>query len=109
MRFHPWRHLADTHPDLQVNCAANLRPGRMGVWCSPMEIALSHLLGQAGRRCTLTHELVHVERGPVSADPRLAGREERAVDEIAARRLIPLGELIDAIRWGQGDPDCEEL
>jgi len=91
MRFHPWRHLAATHPDLRVNCAATLRPGRMGVWCSPMEIALSRMLGQAERRCTITHETVHVERGPVSADPRLAAREELAVDEIAARRLTSQG------------------
>jgi len=90
MRFHPWRHLAATQPDLHVTCAATLRPGRMGVWCSPVEIALSRLLGQAERRCIITHEVVHVERGPVSADPRLAAREEVVVDEIAARRLIPL-------------------
>lgn len=31
------------------------------------------------------------------------------VDEIAARRLIPLELLIDAIRWGQGTADEEEL
>jgi Zn-dependent peptidase ImmA (M78 family) len=74
-----------------------------------MEIVLSRLLGQAERRCTLTHELVHLERGPTSSDPRLAAGEERRVDEIAARLLIPLEELIDAIRWGQGHPDHDEL
>jgi len=109
MRFNPWRHLAATHPGLHVDCRADLRPGRMGAWLTTGEVALSRLLGQAERRCTITHETVHVERGPVSTDPRLAAREEAVVDEIAARRLIPLDDLIDAIRWGQGNPDCEEL
>jgi len=109
MRFNPWRHLNAAHPDLHVDCRADLRPGRMGAWLATGEVALSRLLGQAERRCTITHETVHVERGPVSADPRLAAREEAVVDEIAARRLITLDDLIDAIRWGQGNPDCEEL
>jgi hypothetical protein len=32
-------------------------------------IWLCRTLTQAERRCTLTHELVHRERGPVPADP----------------------------------------
>jgi len=109
MRFNPWRHLAAEHPDLHVDCRARLAPAIMGQWLTSGDLALSRLLGQAERRCTITHETVHVERGPVPADPRLAAREELVVDEIAARRLIPLGDLIDAIRWGQGDPDNEEM
>ncbi|WP_314711849.1 ImmA/IrrE family metallo-endopeptidase [Propionibacterium acidifaciens] len=56
-------------------------------------------LSQAQRRCTLAHELVHVERGPVPADPWLAAREERAVEAEAARRLIGLDALADALAW----------
>ncbi len=49
------------------------------------------------QRCTLVHELVHVERGPVLDEPGLAGREELAVRKIAARRLINIRELGEAM------------
>lgn len=62
-------------------------------------IWLARGLTQAERRCTLTHELVHRERGPVPGDPVAAAREEQLVDEIAARRLITTPALVDALRW----------
>jgi hypothetical protein len=40
-----------------------------------------------------------LERGPVPTDPAGAAREERIVDEIAARRLITLPQLVDGLRW----------
>lgn len=58
-------------------------------------------LSAAQRRCTLAHELVHVERGPVPADPWLAAREEAAVEAEAARRLIPLEALAGALAWSR--------
>ena len=65
-------------------------------------IWLCRTLTQAERRCTLTHELVHRERGPVPRDPAAAAAEERAVDEIAARRLITLGSLVDGLATNVG-------
>jgi hypothetical protein len=62
-------------------------------------IWLSRGMTQAERRCTLTHELVHRERGPVPRDPAEAAREERIVDEIAARRLITVPALADGLAW----------
>lgn len=55
---------------------------------------------QAERRSTLTHEIQHLDRGPVLL-PHLATREERIVSEMAARRLIPLSELVDALKWSR--------
>lgn len=63
-------------------------------------IWLCRTLTQVERRCTLTHELIHQERGLV-ADPAAAAREELVVDEIAARRLITLPALIDGLRWSR--------
>lgn len=63
------------------------------------EIVLDRRLSQVERRCTLTHELEHVHRGPLPADPCLAAREEAVIDGIAARRLVSLGELIEALLW----------
>lgn len=62
-------------------------------------IWLARGLTQAERRCTLTHELVHRERGPVPIDPVGATREERVVEEISSRRLIALSALVDGLRW----------
>ena len=54
-------------------------------------------LSRVEERCTLTHEIVHAERGPF---PRWATAcEEAAVNAEAARRLIPLDALGEALAW----------
>lgn len=89
--FHPWRVLRGL-TDVTLHWVA--MPTRMGtssgrdVWLDPRQL-------QAERRCTLTHELVHLERGTRWVD----GREESAVDVEAARRLIDLPDLLRALQW----------
>ena len=58
---------------------------------SRRSILLDIRLSRAEERCTLTHELVHAERGPFPC--WLTAREEAAVNAEAARRLIPLDAL----------------
>lgn len=65
-----------------------LTDGRV-IWMDPR-------LTQVQRRCTIAHEAVHCERG-VPAD----AREERAVEVIAARRLVALDALVDALVWSR--------
>jgi hypothetical protein len=65
-------------------------------------VILDERLLQAERRCTLAHELEHIRRGPVPADPVLAAREEAAIDRAVARKLIGIGELGDALAWASG-------
>lgn len=62
-------------------------------------IYIDRVLGQAARRCALTHEIVHLERGPVPRDERLAAIEERIVSALAAQRLITLPALTEALMW----------
>jgi hypothetical protein len=97
-RWHPWRTLRDHHADVDVICRYRLPERIMGMQLG-RRIWLCATLTQAERRCTLTHELVHRERGPVPNAPAAAAREERAVDEISARRLITMPALVDALRW----------
>lgn len=93
--WHPWRTLRDQHADVIVHHEP-LQPGRMGETYGPV-IRLHHQLTQAERRCTLTHELIHIERrGVEHPDPE---REERIVELETARRLITLTQLVDAFRW----------
>ncbi len=66
-------------------------------------IALRAGTSGAQRRCTLAHEIVHLERGILDCGPWLQ-REELQVHSCAARRWIPLRSLIAAVR-DLGSPD----
>lgn len=106
-RWHPWRHAAEHYPDVVISCHCELPAHVWGLTSFPLrKVWLCRRLRQVHRRCTLTHELIHLERGPLPADPTSAAREEKIVDELAARRLITFGELTDGLRWTR---DASEL
>ncbi|QDF16213.1 helix-turn-helix DNA binding domain protein [Gordonia phage Malachai] len=63
---------------------------------------------QSTRRCTLTHELVHDERRIFPTDRVLRAREELRVERIAARRLIALERLVDALVWTRRTEEVAE-
>ncbi|UGU31367.1 hypothetical protein LT350_33645 [Mycolicibacterium smegmatis] len=105
--WHPWRTLREHHVDIDVSCRYRLPDHIMGLQRGA-RIWLCRTLTQAERRCTLTHELVHRERGPVPADSAAAAREEQIVDEIAARRLITFGQLVDGLRWSRQPRELAE-
>jgi len=106
--WHPWQHLRHHHPHVTVRFA-DLPDGLLGYTDHATgEVVLDQSLLQVERRCTLTHELEHVHRGPVPADPWLAEREERIVDELAARRLVTLGDLIGALLWSDNEHDVAD-
>lgn len=106
--WHPWRHLRHHHPHLEVRFA-DLPDGLLGYTdLSAGVIVLDRSLTQVERRCTVTHELEHVHRGPVPLDPALAAREEAIVDEIAARRLVSLRDLIEALLWSDSEHEVAD-
>lgn len=70
--------------------------GRRIIWLDPR-------LNQAERRCVLTHELVHLEAGHRGCQPYAVEGQVRAA---AAALLIPLSDLLDAVRWS---PHVSEL
>lgn len=73
-------------------------PGTLGrVDYSAATITLHPRLLQGERRATLTHELIHLERGP--AADGCEALEEHMVELEAARRLITIAELVRAIQW----------
>lgn len=94
--YHPWRalralanvHLTWTH--LQPGVLA-LTDGRDRIWMDPRQ-------RQAKRRSTLAHELAHLELGHVDG---CTAREDAAADQLAARRLITLEALADAVAWAR--------
>lgn len=104
-RYNPW----DEARRLGVRVITRELPGTMwGCWHGPSRtVILDSTLVQHERRVTLAHELVHAERGDTCRQDR---RTEAAVHAIAARRLVTLDALADALRWTR-DPDAlaEEL
>lgn len=58
-------------------------------------IAMAAGLSQVERNAALAHELVHLERGTHcrATDRRLLVREEEAVEDVVADRLVPRVEL----------------
>lgn len=59
-------------------------------------ITLDPQYSAATRRCTLAHELIHIERGPSPA-PAFDAAEEVAVQKATARRLIDIRALGEAL------------
>jgi uncharacterized protein DUF955 len=105
-RYHPWRDLRDNWPQVEVRIEA-MTGDLLGELRYPV-IALRAGTSAAQRRCTLTHELVHLERG-VRDCGRWAAREELSVQAEVARRLVPTPLLVAAIRETGGTADLAAL
>ena len=71
-------------------------------------IALRADSSRRQQRCTLAHEILHLERGLGDCGP-WQSREEAAIESEAARRLIPLRALAHALRATGGDSDLAVL
>lgn len=98
MTWHPWRVLARL-PEIKLRWER--MPGLLGAWHHTSgTITLHPDQSQAERRCTLTHELIHAERGH---EGRCCGLVERQVQAETARRLIPLDALATALVWTQDE------
>lgn len=105
-RYDPWHDLARNWPEVEV--VIEPMGGRLlGVLRYPV-IALRAGTSAAQRRCTLAHEIVHLERGVGDCGP-WSGREELLVHREVARRLIPLADLAAAVRDLGGSAVLAEL
>jgi Zn-dependent peptidase ImmA (M78 family) len=100
--YSPWAHVQQLE---QVIVAYDELEHAKAYW-EPDEqvILLDRRLTQAQRRSHLAHELAHIDRGdeccvhgPDAA--RLGRRQELSADVLAARRLISLESLADALVW----------
>ncbi|WP_212754588.1 hypothetical protein [Nakamurella aerolata] len=95
MTFHPWRELRH-RPEIDVVWRPDLPIDVLGV-IEGRTVLMDAGQLQPERRCTITHELIHHERGETCG--RVSPAAEADVRREAARRLIGLDELITAVRW----------
>lgn len=103
---HPWRAFrALTHVRLRW---AHLPEGFLGYTDhAAATVTLTHGMTQVERRCTIAHETEHITRGPVVG--HLTAREERAVDQAAACRLVTFEELADAMIWAGDEHELADV
>ena len=106
--YDPWADVRENWPEVRVviepmtgDLLGEVREGGL-------LIALRAGTSSAQRRCTLAHELVHLERGILDCGPWLQ-REEVQVHTEVSRRLIPLATLAAAIRALGGADDQAAL
>ena len=86
---------------------ARPHPAAPGATDGASRIWLDPRMTQVERRCVLAHELVHIEQGHRGCQPLAI---ERAVRAVAARQLITLEQLSDALPWSMSlDELADEL
>lgn len=102
--WQPWRTLSEEHPDVVVRYVGWLPALVLGA-TDGRSIWLARGLLQAEERCTLAHELIHIERGHRGCQPP---RVEADVEREAARRLIPLDLLGEALTWARCEAEAAD-
>jgi hypothetical protein len=106
--YDPWADLRQNWPEVDVVIEPMTDDLLGEVRDGGRVIALRADTSAAQRRCTLAHELVHLERGILDCGPWLQ-REEGLVHAEASRRLIPLASLAAGIRELGGADDHAAL
>ena len=102
---HPWSTLLPAHPNTDVWPTNSLPPTVLG--CTDgTSIWLTVEQTVAEARCTLIHELIHLERGHSVCQPPDV---EADVAREAAQRLIPIDELADVLTQTRSDLEAAEL
>lgn len=101
MSFNPWRRLrALTHVELLWHDGGPMGKANF----RDSTISLQRGMTYEERRCTVLHEVIHIERGAVPMG--LASKEELLVEKQTARELLPSVKAIaEAYAWAQGDTE----
>ena len=105
--YDPWAALDDL-PDVTVRWRHQHPCGLYHHFDRTISLRIG--LTDAQERCTLAHELVHAERGDCGlSEVALNARQELIVEREAARRLISLPALTEAVRWSCHPGELAEL
>ena len=107
--YDPFRELDEHLPDVFL-CTLRLPHGRAW-WLAPdSTIVLDDRLDTVGRRCALAHEIEHVRAGDVPVvHVHFRARQESRATHRAAKKLIRIEDLVDALRVTRVDVHLAEL
>lgn len=101
MQVNPWQRLAEEWPHLKVVYVDLGSPHKHGAtrWKAgrPVSVLLHEDLTQVQRRCTLAHELEHLDRG-APCDGLRASTERRVINATARYLLPDLSLIADAVQ-----------
>ena len=70
--------------------------------CDGETIWMDHRQGQAQRRSSVAHEIEHLHAGDSGCQQSSV---ERQIEEAAARKLVPLVALAEAIVWAMSEEE----
>jgi hypothetical protein len=104
-RYNPWRDARDNWPEVQI-VHEPLPAGVLGIIrCDGLVVVINERIARRQARCVLAHEIVHMERGLTDCLGMWRSREELAVHDAAARRLITLDQYAAAVVSCGGSDD----
>lgn len=107
--YDPGADAAERYPDVTIR-RADLPFAHAAYLPRRRLILIARALSRRGWKCALAHELVHLDEGhPEATDGVLERRQEAATDREAARRLVGLHELADALRWALGPDEVADV
>lgn len=106
--YHPWRRFRGLARWTLEQAPLPAGVSGLTVWPTGTVI-LDRRLSQVERRCTICHELVHIERGPLPDNAELSVIEEGLVERISAGRLIELHDLGEALAWSSHISEAADM
>lgn len=102
-QYHPWRELR-SRKHLELTWA-DLPPGIRGITDGSSAIWMESRMLQVERRCTLAHELAHIDLGHTT---KTTVAEENAARRLAAQKLIEWDALVDVFKWAHNAQEAAD-
>lgn len=107
--YDPGRDLAVRYPDWRIR-SADLGGTHGALWPARRLLVVPSGATLTEWRCCVAHEIVHLDRGDLrAASSWHERRQERQTRIEAARRLIPLASLVEALRWTNDDHELADV
>lgn len=108
LTYDPGRDAATRYPDWVIRHRPLL--GVPEVMCPDRRvILLERGHSAAERRCSLAHAVAHIDLGHTAAVGWWSERQEAAADRLAARRLMPIYPLTDAVVWSESREELADV
>lgn len=98
MTYNPWADACSRYPGWVIRCLP--LQGVPEVLCLRRKVILIDAeQRRSSRRSALAHAIAHLDLEHVVVGDVPGAKQELAADKLAARRLIAVGQLADALAW----------